>query len=42
MDGGKALPRNQGGSGPIIVFDWDCTITATHMFKVLSGWSGYC
>ena len=45
MDGassGRALPANQGGAGPIIVFDWDCTITATHMFKVLSGWEGYC
>ena len=42
MDGGRAQPPNQGGTGPIIVFDWDCTITATHMFKVLSGWEGYC
>jgi hypothetical protein len=42
MDGGVALAPNQGGSGPIIVFDWDCTVTCTHMFKVLSGWAGYC
>ena len=28
--------------GPIIVFDWDCTITCKHLFKVLAGWPQYC
>ena len=36
-----ALAPNQGGTGPVIVFDWDCTITCKHMFKVLAGWPGY-
>jgi hypothetical protein len=38
---GPALAPNQGGTGPVIVFDWDCTITCKHMFKVLAGWPGY-
>ena len=29
------------GGGPIVVFDWDCTITSQHLFKILSGWSGF-
>ena len=37
-----ALAPNQGGDGAVIVFDWDCTITCKHMFKVLAGWPGYC
>lgn len=36
-----ALAPNQGGSGPVIVFDWDCTITCKHMYKVLAGWRAY-
>lgn len=26
---------------PVVVFDWDCTITSRHMFKTLAGWDGY-
>lgn len=26
---------------PVVVFDWDCTITSRHMFKTLAGWEGY-
>lgn len=30
------------GGGPIVVFDWDCTLTSRHLYKILAGWSPYC
>ena len=31
-----------GGGGPIVVFDWDCTVTCQHLYKILAGWPRYC
>ena len=31
-----------GGGGPIVVFDWDCTVTSQHLYKILAGWPRYC
>jgi endonuclease/exonuclease/phosphatase family metal-dependent hydrolase len=30
------------GGGLIVVFDWDCTVTSRHLYKILAGWSAYC
>ena len=30
------------GGGPVIVFDWDCTVTSQHLYKILAGWPPYC
>jgi hypothetical protein len=39
--GAGAGPLPFGTPARVVVYDWDCTITSRHMFKVLSDWSGY-